>query len=141
MIREVVDQGRMPPWFASPDYGHFQNDSSISAEDKATLKKWVDNGCPEGDRGQLPPPPTYASKWQIGEPDAVFEMQEDYTVPAEGVVDYQYFQIDPGFTEDKWLSMAGARPGNTAVVHHIVLFSLPPGTKIRSPEEAQVQAR
>src|SRR5262249_54274461 len=23
MIREVVDQGRMPPWFANPDYGHF----------------------------------------------------------------------------------------------------------------------
>lgn len=141
MIREVVDQGRMPPWFADPQYGHFANDSSMSTDDKDTLKKWIDNGCPEGDRGQLPPAPTFASKWQIGEPDAVFEMQEEYTVPAEGVIDYQYFQIDPGFTEDKWLSMAEARPGNTAVVHHIVLFSLPPGTKIRNPEEAQAQGQ
>jgi len=139
MIREVVDQGRMPPWFANPEFGHFSNDCSMSTDDKKLLKQWVDNGCPEGDRGQLPPARTFASKWAIGEPDATYEMQETYTVPAEGVIDYQYFQIDPGFTEDKWISMAEARPGNTAVVHHIVLFALPPGLKIRNPEEAQAQ--
>jgi peroxiredoxin/mono/diheme cytochrome c family protein len=140
-IREVVDQGRMPPWFASPAFGHFSNDSSMTPEEKATLLKWIDNGCPEGDRGQLPPSPTFMTGWRMGTPDGVYEMQETYTVQAEGVVDYQYFQVDPGFTEDKWISMAEARPGNPAVVHHVVLFSLPPGTKIRSPEEAQAQGQ
>ena len=26
-IREVVQEGRMPPWFADPKYGHFSNDA------------------------------------------------------------------------------------------------------------------
>ena len=32
MIREVVDERRMPPWHADPRYGHFVNDRSLSAE-------------------------------------------------------------------------------------------------------------
>jgi hypothetical protein len=64
-------------------------------------------------------------------------MPESYAVPAEGTVDYQYFTLDPSFKEDMWITSAEARPGNTAVVHHIVLFAVPPGRKLRSPEEAQ----
>ena len=50
-----------------------------------------------------------------------------FQVPAEGVVDYQHFQIDPGFTEDKWMVACEARPGNRSVVHHILVF-------LRSPD-------
>ena len=31
MIREVVEERRMPPWHADPRYGHFDNDRSLSA--------------------------------------------------------------------------------------------------------------
>ncbi len=48
-IREVVDQGRMPPWFADPHVGKFVNDSRMTDEEKTTIRKWVDAGCPEGD--------------------------------------------------------------------------------------------
>jgi hypothetical protein len=48
-------------------------------------------------------------------------------VPAEGVVEYKHFEIDPGFTEDKWIVGSEARPGNRAVVHHILVFLKPPG--------------
>ena len=37
MIREVVDERRMPPWHADPRYGHFVNDRSLSAKERATL--------------------------------------------------------------------------------------------------------
>jgi len=47
-------------------------------------------------------------------------------VPAEGVVPYQHFVVDPGFTEDKWVKMAECMPGNRQVVHHIVVFCQPP---------------
>src|SRR5262249_46463401 len=42
MIREVVDDRRMPPWHADPRYGHFRNDRSLSAKERATLLAWVD---------------------------------------------------------------------------------------------------
>jgi hypothetical protein len=41
-------------------------------------------------------------------------------------VRYQYFQVDPGFTEDKWIKMAEVQPGNRAVVHHILVIVRPP---------------
>ena len=31
MIKEVVSEGRMPPWSANPDFGHFSNDARLSA--------------------------------------------------------------------------------------------------------------
>jgi len=30
-IRQAVATGKMPPWFADPQYGHFANDSRLSA--------------------------------------------------------------------------------------------------------------
>jgi len=48
-------------------------------------------------------------------------------VPATGVLDYQNFVVDPGLKEDSWVQMAEARPGNRAVVHHILVYLQAPG--------------
>ncbi|HEX4608688.1 MAG TPA: hypothetical protein VH092_10830, partial [Urbifossiella sp.] len=47
--------------------------------------------------------------------------------PAEGVVEYQNFIVDPGFTEDVWVRAAEVRPGDRRVVHHCNIFLSPPG--------------
>ncbi len=125
MIHEVVDEGRMPPWFADPRFGHFSNSSQMSDEEKQILFDWVENGCPEGDPADLPEPVEYASGWRIGKPDAVYSMEKEFTIPAEGTVDYQNFLVDPRLEEGVWLSMAEARPGNHEVVHHIVVYAVP----------------
>ncbi len=122
-IREVVDEGRMPPWFADPSYGHFLNDARLTDEEKTQLHAWVDAGCPEGDAKDLPEPRQFVDGWQIGEPDQVIYMADTaYDVPAEGTVDYQYFSVDPGWTEDKWIQATESRPGDRSVVHHIIVF-------------------
>jgi hypothetical protein len=121
-IREVVEQRRMPPWLASPEHGSFANDARLSDEELATIIRWVDAGAPEGNPADLPPLPKFAQGWRIPEPDLVLELPGPFTVPASGTVQYQYFTIDPGFTEDTWVSAAEARPGNRSVVHHIVLL-------------------
>jgi hypothetical protein len=122
MIREVVEDRRMPTWHADPRYGHFRNDRSLSAQERATLLAWVDQGTPLGDPKDLPPPKTFPQGWSIGQPDVVFEMPEPYYVPAQGVVAYAYFRIPTNFKEDRWIQAAEARPGDPAVVHHIVVF-------------------
>jgi len=128
MIREVVDQGRMPPWHANAKYGHFANDLSLSDEEKQLIATWVDNGCPEGDPAQLPEPKQFASSWAIGEPDEVIFMRDEpVEVPAEGVVDYYHFVVDPGWKEDKWIMAAEARPSSPETVHHILVLIQPPG--------------
>jgi peroxiredoxin len=132
MIAEVVSEGRMPPWNANPEFGHFANDARLSSDEKQTLLSWIENGCPLGDPAEIPPPPTFAEGWRIAEPDQVVHMgEEPYQVPATGVVDYQYFEVDPGFTEVKFVTSIEARPGNTEVVHHIIAYLKPPGDERR----------
>lgn len=127
MMCEVIDKGQMPPWFANPEYGEFKNDCRMSEDERRLIHEWVANGEPEGDPADLPEPPQFAEGWQIPEPDEVLYMRpEPYDVPAEGVVEYQYFTVDPGWTEDKWIKAAEARPDNRSVVHHIIVFAMPP---------------
>lgn len=129
MMQEVMREGRMPPWFANPAHGHFSNARVVSDEERAEFDTWVANGCPEGDASDLPEPVEFADGWSIPEPDDVFYMSAaPFRVPAEGVVEYQHFVVDPGFTEDRWIQAAEARPGNRAVVHHIIVFVQRPGS-------------
>jgi hypothetical protein len=122
MIREVVEERRMPPWHADPRYGHFANDRSLSAKERATLLAWVEQGNPLGDTKALPPAQTYSEGWEIGQPDVVFEMPETYYVPAQGVVSYVYFRVPTNFQEDRWIQAAEAVPGDRSVVHHIIVY-------------------
>lgn len=135
MIREVVDQGRMPPWHANPAYGHFQNDLRLSDDEKQLVAKWVEAGCPEGDPSQLPPARQFTEGWAIGEPEQIiYATQEPVDVPAEGVIDYHHYVVDPGWTEDKWIMAAEAKPGSIETVHHILVFVIPPAREgLRGP--------
>jgi peroxiredoxin/mono/diheme cytochrome c family protein len=129
MIREVVDQGRMPPWHADAPHGTFQNDLRLSDADKQSIATWVKNGCPQGDPADLPEPKKFVDGWAIGEPDEIIFMRDKpIDVPAEGVIDYYHFTVDPGWKEDKWIMAAEAKPGSPGVVHHILVFVQPPGS-------------
>ena len=121
-IREKVITRDMPPWHADPQHGAWSNDRRMSQKEINTIVAWIDGGAREGNPKDLPPAPKFASGWQIGEPDAVFYMPEEYTIPADGAVSYQYFTIDPGFKEDRYIESMEARAGNLSVVHHIVIY-------------------
>jgi peroxiredoxin len=127
MIDEVVQSGRMPPWHADPRIGRFHNDVHLSDAEKHLISEWAANGAPQGDLKELPEPPKFADGWMIPQPDEVLYMSaKPYDVPATGVVEYQMFVVDTGWKEDRWISAIEPRPGNPAVVHHILLLVLPP---------------
>lgn len=127
MIAEVVSNRRMPPWHANPAHGDFANDAQMPEEERQTILAWVAAGAPEGDPADLPNAVEFASGWRIPRPDLVLEMSDDYELPAEGEIPYQYFVMDPQLTEDKWVTAAECLPGNPAVVHHIIAFVVEPG--------------
>jgi peroxiredoxin len=136
-IREVIQQGRMPPWFADPGIGKFANDRRLSKEERTTLLAWIDQGCPKGDDKDLPPPREFVPGWRIGKPDLVLYMDEEFEVPAtapKSGIPYKYFTVETHFTEDKWVQRAQAIEGNRSVVHHIVVFIVPPGQRF-NPEK------
>ena len=134
-IREVIAEGRMPPWHAHPDHGKFDNDMRLSDREKDLINSWIKNGCPQGKAADLPMLSPFVEGWRIPRPDVVYRMPQAFQVPAKGVVEYQHFTIDPGFTEDKWIKAAEVRPGNRAVTHHLIAFFHPPGSDEIEPIE------
>lgn len=127
-IREVIQQDRMPPWHANPDYGSFANDARMSPGEKDLVFQWIAEGMPEGDPADLPQPRPFPIGWQIKNPDQIVHMTpRPVTIPAEGIVEYRWYLADPGFTEDKWIKAVECRPGNRAVVHHVTVYFRPPG--------------
>ena len=128
MILEVIEDKRMPPWHADSSVGTFANSRSMSQQDIAILKDWVDQGTPQGDPGDLPEPYKAIEGWRLPkDPDIVVEMRKrPFRVPADGTIEYQYFVVDPEFEEDKWITAAEVIPGNRSVVHHSIVFIRPP---------------
>ena len=124
-IANKVAAGVMPPWYGESSHA-FTNDRRLSDADRATILAWANGGAPEGNKADLPPAPTFADGWQIGQPDVVFALQEDYPVPASGQIEYKYFEVPTNFTEDRWVKAFEVRPGDRSVVHHIIVFGRPP---------------
>ena len=138
-IADVVASGTMPPWHAEGPRGVFRNDRRLADVDKQTILRWIDGGAQSGDLKALPPKPVYTTGWEIGTPDAVVSMGEEFTVPASGTVEYQYFEVPTNFTEDKWVTAIEFKPGAREVVHHIIVFAKvppPPGAAAPTPPAA-----
>ena len=62
-----------------------------------------------------------------GERRASLSMPASYSpVPptGQGTDDYRCFLLDPGLTEDAWLTGTDIAPGNPDIVHHVILFRI-----------------
>jgi hypothetical protein len=128
-MKEAVRLKKMPPWFADPHYGAFSNDRSLSQKDIETIAAWADGGAPEGDPKDMPAPAKFVEGWSIPKPDVVFEFPQAYQIPATGTIEYQKVIVPSGFTEDKWVQFAEARPDDRARVHHMIAFVREPGSR------------
>jgi len=125
-IRDQVRSRKMPPWPA--EGGHFANDRSLTAAEIETLAKWADTGAAKGDFGDAPAEKIWPDGWNLPSHDLELVMPQAFEVPASGAVEYQYFPIPTGFKEDRWVQAVEVRPGNRAVVHHIVVYLREPGS-------------
>ncbi|MEL7336998.1 MAG: redoxin domain-containing protein, partial [Planctomycetota bacterium] len=132
MILEVIDEKRMPPWHADPAVGSFIGQRNLPKAQRDRIQQWIDQGLQEGSGVDLPPPPTFNSGWRFPtRPDVEFTMRDrPFVVPADGYVDYQYFVVDPGWKEDRWIRAAEVVPGDRAVVHHSIVFVRPPEDRL-----------
>lgn len=128
-IRETALTGKMPPWHADPAVGQFSNIRKLNEREIRILKDWAESGAIEGSPKDAPKPRTFSNGWTIGKPDVVFEIPQDFEVPARGEVDYIHFAIPTNFTEDRWIQRVEVRPGTPAVVHHIGLYLRLKGSK------------
>ena len=132
MIAEVVDDGYMPPWHADSRFGTYANARRLTETEKELLRRWAVSGAEEGDPTNAPEPPSFPSReWEIGEPDLVVQLPEEEHIPATGVVDYRWIEVDPQLEEDHWVSAVEVQPTNRAVTHHVLVLLIPPEKSLR----------
>ncbi len=121
-IKSAVLSRKMPPWFADAHYGKFSNDQSLGLAEIGTLTSWVDSGAREGSPVDAPQPRHFADGWSIAPPDVIFELPQPVKLPSAGTIDYMFFRVPTGFTEDRWVEMIEVRPTNRSVVHHALVY-------------------
>ena len=100
----------------------FYGRTPTDARQIALIKTWADSGRAEGDPADLPPTPEFTSGWRLGEPDAVVEVQAQFSVPADGPDIFQHFVIPTETLKDEMIVGIEFRPGNPAVIHHAIIY-------------------
>jgi len=135
MIREVVAQRRMPPWFASEGHGEFVNRRGLTAAERSVVEGWVLAGAPSGDLAVAEEPPELPTDaWEIGEPDLVIRQLGTTDLPADGYVPYQYVILPHVFLRDTWIQAIQILPRNRPTLHHANLAYFKVGDKFKSSQ-------
>jgi hypothetical protein len=121
MVRRVVAQRTMPPWFAHERSAAFRNDTRLAADERLDLLRWLQADCPEGEPDAAPLAAPDPRGWRIPEPDLVLELERPYRVPATGVI--PYVNLPAGLVLDGpiWIQALEIRPDCPEVVHHMAL--------------------
>lgn len=132
-IKDRVVKQTMPPWFVDRRVGiqKFKDDPSLTAEEIATVTRWVDSGSPEGNPADMPPPPKLPDlgAWPIGQPDLVIAAPP-HTVPPEAPDTWLDVYADSGLKEDRYIKAIEGMPSypeGFRVVHHSHNYMIPPG--------------
>jgi len=111
----------MPPWKPEPGYGEFLDERRLTADQIATLGRWLEDGLLEGDPALLPPAPSWSGQWQLGTPDVVLETAP-YTLRASGEDVYRNFVLPIETAGSRYIRAWEFLPGSGAVHHATMQF-------------------
>src|SRR5262249_16666270 len=128
-IKEAVILRKMPPWFADAPRGHFTNDTRLSEEQIAVIRKWAESSAPEGDAKDSPAPKQFTEGWQSGKPDVILRLPHEEKLPGNGQDVWKFIFFDKTFEQETWIRGLEIRPGNRKVVHHANVFIVTPEGK------------
>ena len=109
-IAAVTAARTMPPWKAAAQTLRFQHERRLPAAEIALLRRWADNGAPEGNPAVAPPVPIFDDAPPLGAPDLALTMTAPFEVPAGGDDIYRCFIIPTSLPEDRWVRAIDFQP-------------------------------
>lgn len=125
LIADAVTDRRMPPAQPVPGCQDYVPDPSLSDEEIAAISDWADAGAPQGDAADAVDVELTGDPNALDRVDLTLSMPEPYTVQTEPD-DYRCFILDWPAEEDLYVTGLGLQPGNTQIVHHVIVFVIPP---------------
>jgi len=109
-IQTVARTRFMPPWLPEPQALKFADQLRLPDEQIASIKKWIEEGAPEGNPAELPPQPKFVEGWQLGQPDLVLKAAKPYLLPASGSDMYWNFIFPVPIDRTRWVKAVEIRP-------------------------------
>src|SRR6185503_7847419 len=105
-ILEATRARTMPPSKPVPGYGDLVVRPRLSADELATIRRWVEAGGSEGAAADLPPEKTFPVAASRGTPDFALPLPATFTVPAKGGDVYRCFSVPTSFKEDRYFTFS-----------------------------------
>ncbi len=121
LIAAAVERRFMPPWLPSSGHGEFAAERRLDKRDIELIRRWADNGAPQGDPTTAPEPPRWPDGWQLGDPDLVVDFPS-FTLSVGSGEQYRNFVARVPIDETRFVEAIEVRPGNYRVVHHARLM-------------------
>lgn len=113
---------QMPPWPPDNNYQQYLHDRALTAAEKNTLLNWLNNGFPEGNSAQTPPPPVYNAGSVLGAGDLMVKMPNYISNASIQSDDYVCFSVPTNLTETRIIKAVEVIPGNMEIVHHALVY-------------------
>jgi hypothetical protein len=123
-IVAAVTSGSMPPWPPSDECNTYLGDRSLTAAQRETLTKWIEQGAAEGD-AKAAGAPIEAETQKLSRIDRTLTMPVAYT-PQILPDDYRCFLVDWPDTKTTYVTGFGVQPGTPAIVHHVIAYLATP---------------
>jgi hypothetical protein len=113
---------QMPPWPPDNNYQQYLHDRALTPAEKTTLFNWLNNGFPEGNAAQTPPPPVYNVGSVLGNGDVTVKMPNYVSNATSQMDDYVCFAVPTNLTQSRTIKAVEVVPGNMAIVHHALIY-------------------
>lgn len=120
-ILEAVESRVMPPWPPNPHYSELAFPRYLGTADIEKIADWVNNGAEAGNLANAPAPPVYNNAGFITNPDLELTAPAYVSQAADQDI-YRCFPIPSGISVDKFITQFECIPGNSAIVHHVLVF-------------------
>lgn len=127
MSKETILTDRMPPYSIDRHYGEYDQDLSLTSEEKRLLVSWFNAGAPK-ESSEGDPLKSYVPKRKFRNfdklPKLMYRISTDKPaiIPPEGTTEYLYTQLGGEVPHDIWLRGFNTISTNPRQLHHLSLI-------------------
>ena len=123
-VASAIEEGRMPPWQADDGCRTFKGERRMTEVEKSVVMGWIGAGMPKGDPSDAPR--IEAPSLNLDGASLVTRAADPYLPNDARPDDYHCLVMEAGFDEEKYLRAYQILPDVVPIVHHVVLYLIPP---------------
>lgn len=118
-IKFVTQARYMPPWPADEHYTHFIEEKVLTKDEIELIKRWVENGTPQGNPSKIPTSPIFYKGSVFSKPDTVIHFKDAIPIKGNGADHFYIVKLPMKFAKDTFVNYFEFVPNHRKLAHHI----------------------